>query len=96
MRTATQIRKITVFEKGDCLASRQSLDDLDLVRISPFAKILNGFVPGDFNAFEFCVGLDDVFHLGLNGDEIFWGKTLGIIKIIIEAVLDRRPNRGLG
>ena len=79
------------------LSRDEVLDQLDLVVLALGAEALQGGVDGDVLAREGLVGGDVLAHLRLDGLEVGVGdgRALGELEVVVEAVLDRRPDRDL-
>ena len=75
----------------------QVLDQLDLVVLALGAEALERLVDRDVLARERLVGGDVLAHLRLDGLEVGVGDAdaVGELEVVVEAVLDRRPDRDL-
>ena len=73
------------------------LDQLHLVVLALGAEALERLVDADVLAHEALVGLDVLAHLLLDALEVRvgHGHALGELEVVVEAVLDRRPDRDL-
>ena len=75
----------------------QVLDQLDLVVLALAAEALDGVGHRQVLAHEVLVGLDVLAHLGLDRLEVLLGELHAVreLEVVVEAVLDRRPDRDL-
>jgi hypothetical protein len=81
----------------DAFVLDQVVDQLDLVVLSLAAEALKRLLDGDVLAREGLVGGDVLAHLGLDRLEVGVGDAhaVGELEVVVEAVLDRRPDRDL-
>ena len=75
----------------------QILDELDLVVLALAAEALERLLDRDVLARERLVGGDVLAHLRLDGLEVGVGEAdaVGEVEVVVEAVLDRRPDGDL-
>ncbi len=96
MRTAAQIDPVSLTVQRDRLGRRQILNELGLVLLALGLEEGDGLVAVDHGALELRAAADDVPHLCFDGREIVGRERLVAGEIVIETVLDRRPDGDLG
>ena len=93
---AAQIDPVTLAVQRDHLGIRQVADQLGLVSLALGLEERDAFIAVDHAAHERRVPADDLAHLRLDGGKILGGERLVAGEIVVEPVLDRRPDRDLG
>mmetsp|Transcript_33587 Transcript_33587/g.78575 ORF Transcript_33587/g.78575 Transcript_33587/m.78575 type:complete len:295 (-) Transcript_33587:44-928(-) len=73
----------------------QSLENLQLVRLVRLTDSACGFVAAHLLAHERQLHLDDLVHLLLDAPQVFLLERLGRVEIVVESVLDPRPDTHL-
>ncbi len=101
MRTAAEIGERPVRierDRFDPFVCDEVLDQLDLVGLILGAKALDRVGGGDLAALERLVGGDVVAHRRLDPLEVGLGRrdALGELEVVVEAAVDRRPDRNSG
>ena len=99
VRPQAQIAPAVVAIDRDGLGPRalrlvESLDDLALVRLP--REALERLLPGQLLPNERLTGRGDLAHALLDAGEVLGGERLGEVEVVVEAVLDGRPDRVLG
>ncbi len=92
MRAGAEIHKLSLIIERNLRILRQILDQLKFVILATAAHEINRFLPGDVFAHHRLVLRDNPAHFLLDFDEIFVGKPTFDVEIIVEAVVDGRPN----
>src|SRR5207237_2864688 len=84
-------------DRLDALVADEVLDQLDLVRLVLLEEPLERLGGRYVGALEALVGLDVLAHAGLDALEVALadGHALRELEVVVEAVVDRRPNRDL-
>ena len=79
------------------LVADQVLDQLDLVGLVLGAKALDGLGGRQLAALERLVGGDVLAHGGLDPLQVGLGRPLAVgeLEVVVEAAVDRRPDRDL-
>ena len=100
VRAAAQVgeRAVGVERDGvDALVADEVLDQLDLVGLVLGAEALERLVDVDVLARELLLRLDVLAHLLLQRGQVVLGDrdAVGELEVVVEAVLDRRPDRDL-
>ena len=82
----------------DALVADQVLDQLDLVVLALAGEVVQRVARRPLAALERLVGLDVLAHLLLDARQVVLGEAypLGELEVVVEAVLDRGPDRHLG
>jgi len=71
------------------------LEDLDLVGLGALAEEADGVRTAHLLALEGIVGLRDLAHDRFDPREVLGCEGLGLPEVVVEAVLDRGPDREL-
>src|SRR6266851_7104636 len=95
MGSATQIHPIALPIDRNALLWN-SLDNFDLVLFAHALEGRDSLFTRHFDSFDFKVGFDEFAHLLLNFRQVVNCERPWRRKIVIKAVLDRRPDRDLG
>ena len=95
MRTAAQIEPVALLVDLDLLVFRDGVDQFDLEQLALVAKNLLGLLARPHFLGERFVARDDLAHLLLDGGEILRRERLVAEEVVIEAVLDHRPDGDL-
>jgi hypothetical protein len=100
VRAAAQVGEGAVGVERDgphAVVAHEVLDELDLVVLALGAEALERLGHGDVLAREGLVGGDVLAHARLDGLEVGVrdGDAVGELEVVVEAVLDRRPDRDL-
>ena len=95
MRARAQIHELALTVKADHRVLRQILDQLHLVVLVSLLHEGDRLISGKREALQRQTLLHDLLHFLFNGGKILAGDGLLELKIIVEAVLDRRPDRQL-
>ena len=89
----TQVVKLGLFIKTDRLAfSGMFPDQFFFIDFAVGADFFKSLFRRQLKALQRNILFDDFFHFGFDLDQIFWCKRVCAVKIIIKAVVDRRPN----
>ncbi len=85
-------------DRVDALVADQVLDQLDLVVLALGAELLDRLGDGQLAPLEGLVGLHVLGHRRLDALEVLVADAdpFGELEVVVEAVLDRRPDRDLG
>ncbi len=95
VRAATQVDEIAFAIQRHLLVGRNSLDQLGLVFFAETQEELDRIVTRpDFTA-DRNVLLGQFSHSLFNGNQVFRGKWALVGEVVIEAILDDRPDRYL-
>ena len=94
MRTPAQIHPIAL-PIDRYVVLRDSLDYLDLVMLAHPLEDADRFVAADLDPLDFQVGLGQLAHLLLDLRQVLERKRMRRCKIVVEPVLNRRPDRHL-
>ena len=92
---ATEVDKSIVGAVGD-RRRVELINQLDLIFFPPRAPELARLVAGVRAHHKGVVVLDDFAHAVLDLFEVFGHKGVGAVEIVVEAVLDRRPDGEFG
>ncbi|OAJ67231.1 hypothetical protein A0123_01827 [Gluconobacter cerinus] len=95
MRAAAEIKPFALTVDRNLLAFRQIADQFGLEVLTLLFKEADGFVTIPYFTGERGVGSDDFAHLGFDGFEVIRRERLLAGEVVIEAVLDARPDRDL-
>ena len=101
VRPAAEVEEGAVAVHRDvvhALVADQVLDQLDLVVLALAREVVERLAGGPLAALERLVGLDVLAHLLLDARQVVLGEAhaLGEVEVVVEAVLDRGPDRDLG
>ena len=96
MRAAAQIEPVALLVDLELLVCRNGVDQLDLEAFAAVAKHVLGVLARPHFLGERLVARDDLAHLFLDCGEILRRERLVAEEIVIEAVLDHRPDGDLG
>jgi hypothetical protein len=107
VRPGAEIQKITVLEIGNLLAfgNVREIADFKFAGMAgtfaqraqpPAVRVFHRLLARDDGLFEGVVGLDFLFHLGLDFFKILRRDAMGQFDIVIKAVFDRGSGRELG
>jgi len=92
VRPGAQVGEIALAVKRDYGVFRELVDQLDLVGFFFFQHQLPRLGTGQLEAFQGQIGLDDLLHLILDLFQIIGREGVFAVKIVIEAILDRRTD----
>ena len=92
MRAGAEVGELTLSVEGDVRVGRQVVDELDLVRLVLLLHVADGLLTRQLKALELQLFLADLAHLGLDGVEMLLRKVERRVKVVIEAVVDRRAD----
>ena len=100
MRAPAEVRERAVGVERDrvhALVAHEVLDQLDLVVLALADEALERVAGGHVLALEGLVGLDVLAHLRLDRLEVGLGDVCPLreVEVVVEALLDRRPDRDL-
>ena len=95
MRPAAEVDPVPLRIKADGLRPRQVLNDLRLVFLALVFEELDRLIAVHHAAPERSVARDDLPHLRLDGGKVLRREGLVAGEIVVEPVLDRRPDRHL-
>jgi hypothetical protein len=100
VRAAAEVGEGAVAVEGyrvHAVIANQVLDQLDLVVLPLRAEALDRLRPGQLAPLERLVGLDVLAHPGLDPLEVVLGglDPFGEVEVVVEAVVDRGPDRDL-
>ena len=93
VRPAAEIGELALRIEGDVALGR--VDELDLVALALGLEAALRLVGGDLLALPGSALLQLALDLGLDLLEILLADRLGELEVVVEAVLDRRPDRDL-
>mmetsp|Transcript_24692 Transcript_24692/g.53920 ORF Transcript_24692/g.53920 Transcript_24692/m.53920 type:complete len:206 (+) Transcript_24692:1548-2165(+) len=85
---------ITHVVDGDWLL--QSLEDFKLIRLVRLANATLSFLAGHLLTRQRQLHLDQLVHLLLDTPKILFLEHIGVVKIVVETLLDPRANGDLG
>src|SRR5262245_20188555 len=92
MRAAAEIDKRTLTVGRYCFVVRKSLNQLDLVSLSPRFEEINRLLRVTLGALNRLISFDDFSSSGLNFFEIFWGEWKVVGEVVIKSVFQSWPN----
>ena len=92
VRTAAEIEPVALLVDLDLLVFRDGVDQLDLEAFAHVGKHALGVLARPHFLGKRFVARDDLAHLLLDGGEVFGRERLVAEKVVIEAVLDHRPD----
>ena len=95
VRPAAEIEPVALFVDLDLLVFRYGVDQLDLEILALVAKYLLRLVARPHVLGEGFVARDDLAHLLFDGVEVLWRERLVAEEIVVEAVIDHRPDGDL-
>ena len=97
MRAAAEVDEAVVLVERDGLALGQALGELDLVGLALGVEALDRLLARGVDALEgMRPARQDRAHLVLDAREIALAGRLGELEVVVEAVVDGRPDRDLG
>ena len=92
VRAAAEIEPFALLVDLDRLVARNGVDQFDLELLALVAEHLFGFLARPYFLGEGCIARDDLAHLLFDGRQVFRRERLVAEEIVIEAVLDHRPD----
>ena len=92
MRAGAEVGELALGVEGDVRVGGQVVDELDLVRLVLFLHVFDSFLARQLKALELQLFLADLAHFGLDGIEMLLGKVERGVKVVVEAVVDRRAD----
>ena len=92
MGSAAQIDELALLVERDLLARGNSADDLGLVRLPHVAEELDRLVPVHHGAGHREVLAGKLLHFLLDGRQVFGREVLLVGEVVVEAILDGRPD----
>ena len=92
VRAGAQVNELALPVEADDGVLREILNELNLVRLALLLHECDGLRAGQLKTLEREVFLRDLFHLLLDGGQIVRRERLGRIEIVIEPVVDGRPD----
>jgi len=92
MGSAAEVHEVTAAVEGYVLAFGNIGQAFQLVVLSVTAEPVGSFFAGHNNFFKWQVGFLDAAHLGFDAREVFRSEPVGQVKVVVEAVLGRRPD----
>jgi len=95
VRAAAEVEPVALLVDLDLLVFRDGVDELDLEQLALVAEHALGLVARPRLLGEGFVARDDLAHLLLDGLEILRRERLVAEEVVIEAVLDHRPDGDL-
>ncbi len=95
VRTAAQVEPLALLVDLDLLVLGDRVDQLDLEHLALVGEDLLGLVPRPHLLGEGGVAPDDLAHLLFDRRQVVGGERLVAEEIVIEAVLDHRPDGDL-
>src|SRR5581483_9147108 len=93
VRPAAEVGEVLLLVQGDVALG--GIDELDLVRLVLLLEAVLRLVARELLALPVATLLELALDLGLDLGEIRFGDRLGEVEVVVEAVLDRRPDRDL-
>ena len=95
VRAAAQVDPVALAVERDRLAFGQIADQLGLVALAPALEEADRLLAAPHLAREGRVAGDDLAHLAFDGREVRGRERLVAGEVVVEPVLDRRPDRHL-
>ena len=95
MRAAAEIEPVALEIDLDRLVAGNGVDQLDLEGLALVAEHLFGLFAAPHFLGEGFVARDDLAHLLLDGGKILRRERLVAEEVVVESVLDHRPDRDL-
>ena len=95
MRAPAEIDPLALAIHGDRLAARNGLDELRLVLLAPVAVEPDRFVAVPHLARDGLVAVDDLAHADFHAFQILGSEGLLAREVVVEPVLDGRPDGDL-
>src|SRR5262245_35051394 len=95
MRPAAKIKPVALLVDPDLLVSRNGIDQFDLECLAHVTEDFLGFFSRPDLFCEWFVAPDDLAHLFLDDGQVFQRERLVAGKIVVEPVLDHRPDSDL-
>ena len=92
VRAGAEVGELALGVEGDVRVGGQVVDELDLVRLVLFLHVFDSFLARQLKALELQLFLADLAHFGLDGIEMLLGKVERGVKVVVEAVVDRRAD----
>ncbi len=96
VRTAAEVEPVALLVDLDLLVFRNCVDQLDLEGLALGLEDMLGLVARPHLLGERGVALDDLAHLLLDRRQVVGGERLVAEEVVVEAVLDHRPDGDLG
>ena len=96
MRARAQVGEVALTVEGNVRVLGQVADQLHLVGLALFFHEFDGFFPGQLEAFQLVVLLDDAAHFLLHFLQEVGGEGLVHVKVVVEAVVDGGADGQLG
>ena len=87
---AAEVDEVAVAVEGEGLTVLEIVEDLQLVGLVP--KAVAGLAAADLLALEAVVLADHPLHLLLDPAQVVGGEGLGHVEVVVEPVVDRRPD----
>ena len=95
VRTAAEVDPVALAVEGDGLVARDALDDLRLVLLAPLAEEPDRLVAAPHLARDGLVAVDDLAHAILHALQVLGREGLIAGEVVVEPVLDGRPDGDL-
>jgi hypothetical protein len=95
VRAAAQVLEGAFAVQRDVLAGRDAGDDLRLVVLAESLEEGHRLVTRQHAAFDPLVALAELDHLGLDREQVLRREGTLVGEVVVEAVLDHRPDRHL-
>ncbi len=95
VRPAAQVDPVPLAVEADLILLGNTRDDLGLVHLAQALEELDSLIARHHPARDFLVCLRQLLHLRLDGGEVFHGEGTLIGEVVVEAILDHRPDRHL-
>ncbi len=96
VRAAAQVEPLALLVDLEVLAFGDGIDQLDLEQLALLLEEVLGLLPAPHLLAEGRVALDDLVHLGLDARDVVGVERLLLGEVVVEAVLDHRPDGDLG
>src|SRR5262249_5115570 len=93
VRPAAEVREVALRVEGDVPVGR--VDELELVRLLDREKALTRFLASNFLSRPFAAIVDLATHLLFDAFKVRLRDRLRELEVVVEPVLDRRPDRDL-
>ena len=92
MGAGAQVHELTLLIEANGRVLGQVVNQLHLVGLALLLHILHSLCPGQLEAFQLQFLLADLAHLRFQLLQLVLGKGLGGVKIVIEAIVNRRAD----
>ena len=94
--SAAQVHPVALAVAGDHLSFRQFVQDFQLVVFAHFPEHVQALFPGNFFPADVQLLPGNLLHFPFDLFQVFRGKRLIPVKVIVEPVFNHRSDRNLG